>query len=256
MNAELLLNLKADTIDGVIQSLDRIISWSRQEKSRLGYFPALYRKVTVRVREGIEEGLFDDGQRMERLDVIFANRYLEAFEQYHICKDPVLSWKLVFDATKRWRPIVFQHLLLGMNAHIELDLGIAAAETADGGNLSDLQNDFDKINQILASLVNDVQMELSKVWPLLKLLDYAVGEADENLVKFGMKIARGDAWSVAQEISVLPKQKRALKIAELDHHVAEIGKMILNPGYIVRLVLFLIRIGELRSVPRIIEILQ
>ena len=173
MNPDLLLNLRADTIDGVIQSLDRIIVWAKSDKSRLGYFPALYRKVTIHVKQGIEDGLFDDGVRMARLDVIFANRYLEAFEQYQMCKDPSLSWKLAFDASKRWRPIVLQHLLLGMNAHIELDLGIAAAETASEGNLSDLKNDFYKINEILASLVNEVQVELAKVWPLLKLLDYA-----------------------------------------------------------------------------------
>ena len=256
MSTDLLLNLRADTIDGVVQSLDRIIAQSKRDKSRLGYFPSLYRKVTIHVKQGIIAGLFDDGERMERLDVIFANRYLAAFEQYQTCKDPALSWKLAFDAAKTWRPIVFQHLLLGMNAHIELDLGIAATETASGGKLSDLKDDFFKINEILVSLINEVQIELVEVWPLLKLLDNLAGTADENLAKFGMSIARGHAWDVAQEISVLPKQERASKIAELDRHIAEMGKMILNPGYFVRLILLLIRIGELRSVPGIIEILE
>jgi hypothetical protein len=256
MSTDLLLNLKADTIDGVVQSLDRIIAQSKRDKSRLGYFPSLYRKVTIHVKQGIIDGLFDDEERMERLDVIFTNRYLAAFEQYQTCKDPSLSWKLAFDASKRWRPIVFQHLLLGMNAHIELDLGIAAAEAVSGGKISDLKEYFFKINEILVSLINEVQLELVEVWPLFKLLDNLAGATDENLAKFGMKIARGHAWDVAQEVSVLPKQERALKIVELDRHVAEMGKMILNPGYFVGLVLFFIRIGELRSVPSIIEILE
>lgn len=76
-------NLKASTIDEVIASLDRIIEWSKRTKSRCGYFAALYRKVTCNVRDGIASGYFDDGERMERLDVIFANRYLEAFEAYY-----------------------------------------------------------------------------------------------------------------------------------------------------------------------------
>ena len=256
MSTDLLLNLKADTIDGVVQSLDRIIAQSKRDKSRLGYFPSLYRKVTIHVKHGILDGLFDDGERMARLDVIFANRYLAAFEQYQTCKDPSLSWKLAFDASKRWRPIVFQHLLLGMNAHIELDLGIAAAEAVSGGKLSDLKDDFFKINQILVSLINEVQRELVEIWPLLKLLDNLAGTADENLAKFGMNISRGHAWDVAQEISVLVNQERALKIAELDRHVSEIGKILWNPGYFIRLLLFFIRIGELRSVPSIIEILE
>ena len=71
--------MPADTIDEVVERLTEIVEWSRAANSRLGYFAALYRKVTVKVHEGIADGFFDEGDRMERLDVIFANRYLEAF---------------------------------------------------------------------------------------------------------------------------------------------------------------------------------
>ena len=76
------MNPNTATIDDVIQQLDDIIDWSQSHKSRLGYFAALYRKVTLKVKEGIADGYFGDGQRMERLDVTFAGRYLDAFEQY------------------------------------------------------------------------------------------------------------------------------------------------------------------------------
>ena len=69
--------MAATDIDGVIQQLDVIIDWAHRHKSRLGYFAALYRKVTLKVKEGISEGFFEDGERMERLDVVFANRYLD-----------------------------------------------------------------------------------------------------------------------------------------------------------------------------------
>jgi len=256
MKSDLPLNLKARTIDEVIHSLNRIIAWSKENKYRLGYFPALYRKVTIRVKTRIDEGAFADGKRMERLDVNFANRYLEAFEQYHSSKDLTLSWRLAFDSSKRWRPVVLQHLLTGMNAHIALDLGIAAAQTADKGKLEDLKGDFFKINNILVSLINEVQEELARVWPLLKLLDYAAGEADEYVAKFGMTISRGHAWNVAKGLSDLAPQDRIAKIAELDREVLKISKIILNPGYRVRAVLLLIRLGEIRSVPRIIEMLE
>jgi len=41
---------------------------------------------------------------------------------------PTESWVKAFDATEFWWLIVLQHLLMDMNAHINLDLGIAAAE--------------------------------------------------------------------------------------------------------------------------------
>jgi len=51
----------ARTIDEVIVHLDDIIARSIREQSRLGYFAALYRKVTVKVKEGIAQGRFEDG---------------------------------------------------------------------------------------------------------------------------------------------------------------------------------------------------
>jgi hypothetical protein len=80
------------TIDEVIEQLGSIIARSIQEQSRLGYFAARYRKVTIKVKEGIAEGRFDDGPRMERFDVTFANRYLGALNQFRNDKQPGSCW--------------------------------------------------------------------------------------------------------------------------------------------------------------------
>ena len=149
--------MEAKNIDQVVQQLDDIIDWSINSSSRLGYFAALYRKVTLKVKEGIGDGFFEDGERMENLDVIFANRYLEAFDQNQKKMKTTRSWQLAFEASNQWWPIVLQHLLLGMNAHINLDLGIAAARTSPGQAVHDIKTDFNKINQIPASLVEGVQ---------------------------------------------------------------------------------------------------
>ena len=71
--------MPATTIDQVLDQLDEIIEIARARSSRLGYFPALYRKVTARVRDAILAGRFEDGRRMEHMDVVFANRYIDAF---------------------------------------------------------------------------------------------------------------------------------------------------------------------------------
>jgi hypothetical protein len=59
--------LQAKTIIEVVQELDDIIDWTRSHNSRLGYFAGLYAKVTVKVKEGIADGFFADGERMARL---------------------------------------------------------------------------------------------------------------------------------------------------------------------------------------------
>jgi hypothetical protein len=46
------------TMDQVVGRLDAILADASTKRSRLGYFPALYRKMTVRVAQGIEDRFF------------------------------------------------------------------------------------------------------------------------------------------------------------------------------------------------------
>jgi hypothetical protein len=71
-------DMTPQTIDEVLMELDKIILRARNERDRLGFFATLYRNVTRNVKQGIAAGLFEDGPRMEKLDVTFANRYLAA----------------------------------------------------------------------------------------------------------------------------------------------------------------------------------
>jgi len=193
----------ARTIDEVITQLDDIIARCIQESSRLGYFAALYQRVTLKVKEGIAEGRFEDGPRMERLDVAFANRYLTALNQSRIGQQPYLSWLTSFKAAASWRPIILQQLLLAMNPHINLDLGIAAAETCPGDELPSLQHDFNEINDILAGLVGQVESEINEVSPWINLFDHIDPKADSAIINFSMDKARASAWDLATTLAPL-----------------------------------------------------
>ena len=247
--------MPATTIDEVLDALDTIIDRARRDESRLGYFPALYRKVTAEVKRGIAEGVFEDGPRMERLDVVFANRYLEAYEQYHNGTRPTRCWEIAFECGRRWRPIVLQHLLLGMNAHINLDLGIAAAQVAPGPEIESLRNDFFKINEILASLVEDVKWSLAEVWPALTLVNLVTDQTKDVLVNFRMGTARNGAWKTAQRLAALPEAEREAHIYALDHRMAVRARLLLTPGITASTVFFYIRLRERGSVPDIIDLL-
>jgi len=102
-----------DTIEEVLEALDTIIARALEEGSRVGYFAAVYRKVTAKIAEGIATGFFDDGERMERLDVTFADRYLSSLSRYQSGGMATKSWELALQATAASRPIMLQHLLVG-----------------------------------------------------------------------------------------------------------------------------------------------
>lgn len=249
-----LANLHASTIEEVIYSFDRIVEWSKENGNRAGYFAALYRKVTIKVKDGIASGFFENGERMEKLDVIFANRYLDAFEKYHAGQPVTQVWKLAFEITDQWFHIVLHHLMIGMNAHINFDLGIAAAETVDTKDLAKLKPDFDKINDVLASLVDEVENELGQIWPVFKWLDRFAGNLDERLADCGMAFARDRAWAFAEEVSASNDKSKTLDM--MDKKMTAIGRLFLSPGLVKNTVLFLIRIAERGNVARKISILE
>ncbi len=236
------------TIDEVISALEIIITDSEQNNDPAGYFAALYKKVTIRVKEGIASGYFDDGPRMEQLDVFFAKRYLQAYDAHMKNEAVSESWKKAFAISDQYWPIVLQHLLMGMNAHINLDLGLAAAEISRGKNLADLENDFNRINQILSSLVREVEGSLSLVWPALKYVLKWSGKIDDYLIDFSMKLARNGAWKFANEFSLIPENEKETAIVKRDQRVARKVYVILKPGLTATMALRIIRITERGSV--------
>jgi hypothetical protein len=245
----------AASIDEVIDRLSAIILWASDNQSRMGYFAALYRKVTISVRNGIQNGLFDDAKRMERLDVIFANRYLNAFEAFRADQPIAFSWRLACQSAGDYWPIVLQHLLLGMNAHINLDLGIATAATMRGKNIEAIHGDFNKINGVLASLVKEVSDELAEVWMTLRVLNRFLRNEEDAIINFSMRKARDEAWESAQRFAALADERWADAIAVQDRIALVIGGLVRRPNLFRDGVIRAIRLGEVSSVRKVIEIL-
>jgi len=232
------------TIDDVINILQDIINESIENKSPLGYFATLYQKVTIKVKEGIQNDYFDNNQRMEKLDIIFAKRYIDAYYNYKNNTPITSSWEKAFSITNKYWYIVLQHLLVGMNAHINLDLGIAAAEVSKGQNIQNLHDDFNKINEILSSLVNDVQDDLSKVYPFLKKILVWTKNVDDFLVDFSMELARNGAWDFAIELANTPASEFENAIQNRDIKITEKADLVISPGFIPQLIFMIIRISE------------
>lgn len=227
--------MAAKTIIEVISQLDGIVKTATSNSDRCGYFAALYKKVTIAVFNKIQSHYFDDNQRMERLDVVFANRYLEAFQQFKAKQKCTTSWQIAFDSSLSWQPMVIDHLFLGMNAHIGLDLGIATATIESGNQIQSIERDFNKINLILSDLVDEVKSDLYSMWPLSKVIsNLRIGKLEQAIADFSMGIAREAAWKVAQDLSVLPSEEAKTNyILTRDLAVTNFSKTLLNPpGYL------------------------
>lgn len=232
------------TINEVIECLDEIIETSKQEQCAIGLFTTLYREVTIQIKNGIITGLFQNPERMEKLDVIFANRYLKAYYQFKAGEKPSECWEFSFIKGEEYWSIVVQHLLLGINAHVNLDLGIACAQVSTPEDIMDLHSDYNQINAILSNLVEGVEKCLIEIWPTLTIILKLSGKIDNFFIDFSMKTARDGAWKYAKEFVLLPEDQREASIQERDLKVAKIARLVSNPGYLVSSVFKLIRLFE------------
>jgi hypothetical protein len=248
--------MQANSIDDVLRLLDGIIADCRAKSDPLGYFPALYRQVTLRVKQGIANGIFDNGPRMERFDALFASRYLTAYDLWRSGEQPTKSWQVAFQGMQSGKLIILQDLLVGINAHINLDLGVVAGETFQGAALQDFHDDFDKINQILGGLLPKVEATVDSFSPLLGLLAKIGGQDAIEVLDFSMNAARDDSWMHALLISMQPPASWPLTVQMIDDKVAFLGRLVAQPIGLVAQAVDLIRATESKDVPAIIDALN
>lgn len=247
----------ARSIDEVIARLDAIIETAIAERDRLGFFAVLYRTVTSAVKEGIEAGRFEDGPRMERLDVVFANRYLHAFDNHRRGAQPTQSWRVAFEAGSNSRVVILQHLLLGMNAHINLDLAIAASEVCPGDAVAGLEHDFNEINRVLAALETDVEQEVCSLSPWINRLDHIDPRVGRVVANFSIDKARAVSWHTAQRLAALSGSAREAAIDEIDAEVALLARLVERPiGALINLNLILVRLRETWDARKVITVLS
>ena len=213
------------TIDEVLVRLNALLDDAVRDAARIGYFVGLYERVTSNVRRAIiADTVFDDGPRMHRLDVVFANRFLEAWDTHVRGETPAESWAVAFSALDDPRALVIQHLMLGMNAHINLDLGVAAATIAPTPDaLTALRADFMRINDVLARLVRVVEDELCQICPPMQRLADKV-TVEERLFGFGLNASRDVAWKLAQDLVSAPPEGWPAIIATRDRLSAAAGR--------------------------------
>jgi hypothetical protein len=236
------------SIQEVLDRLDEEIESAVRKGSRTAYFAGLYRSVTQRVLDGVRAGRFEDAPRMELLDAVFANRYLTALGAYQRNERASRCWKSAFDASRSKRLTILQHLLLGMNAHINLDLGIAAAQVARGASLPALKRDFEEITKLLGEMLDDVQDRLKEVSPWMGLIDRLGGRSDEQVCSFCLDGSRDVAWRWAEKFSGLEATRLDRGIDHLDRAVCVLAHPIERPSLAVSAALAVVRAREVEDV--------
>lgn len=193
-------------VEGAIRRM-RDIEDELDTRDGVARFNAMYRAVTEAVRDELRDGRFEEPAFLSRLTVLFANLYLDAYEDAAGERREVPhAWAPLFD--QRHRPGVtgVQFALAGMNAHINYDLGIAVVDTCrelgvEPESGTPHHADYLTMNAVLARVAEQVKEDL--VTGLIGIADAALGRLDDVVSMWSVARARDAAWTHAETLTVL-----------------------------------------------------
>ncbi|MDO6519516.1 DUF5995 family protein [Zobellia uliginosa] len=240
----------------MLRQLDVIIDTTIATNSRMGLFAYVYRRTTAQILKEVELGNFEDNDRMVKFDVEFANFYLDAYRAYTNGLEVSRSWDFAFKNTIE--PLtILQHVMLGINTHINLDLAMAVSTVMRERELAEIENDYNTVNRILSDIVNEMQDRLGRVSPLLFMLDWAGKNSDEKIIDFSMAKAREVSWGNANLLWGLGVEHQGEAIKNIDAVVLKLSEFIKTPqSKIIDLLLSLIGRFEERNIGKVIATLR
>lgn len=203
-----------------------------------GHFPAMYARVTDRVRQAAAAGEFGDGEGMVRFARAFAGWYLRPRAGVEPASG---SWSAAWAVGGDRRLLIVQHLLLGINAHVNHDLGQVVVELADerdDRSLHGMRADFDTVNSVLAATMPDVLRDLGRS---SRWVNETAAWGADRWFHFSLETAREQAWRFARLTHPLDVDERRLAARELDELVRVLAFLITRP---VRPVRWLVPVGR------------
>jgi hypothetical protein len=210
-----------DAVVSRMRTLDRTLP----ERDGLAVFNRVYLAVTEEVDRRLDAGTFPDPEAAITLDVRFAERYLTVAEEG--C--PPACWRplLQFRRHPGVRPLQFA--LAGINAHIGHDLALAVVDTCRtlGCEPADLEDEFDRVGDLLVSMEEAVREDLMPGPDLLQIAD----PLTHLLGSWSLERARDATWSAARALWALRGlPDLAEEFADrLDAAVGFAGRILLTP---------------------------
>lgn len=171
-------------------------------------FAHTYYLMTTNMLSALKGEQFHDPDWVTRLLDRFAVYYFDALDKYE--KAPHNSpsiWRVAFEVAENPEAFVVQHLLLGVNAHINFDLSSSLIDvmreewsSLDAGKKRQRYEDHTRVNKIIATTFDDAQeLVIARYSPSLDRLMQASWAFDELMVSSLINAWREQAWQQAAE---------------------------------------------------------
>ncbi|MGP4009458.1 DUF5995 family protein [Streptomyces sp. 4N124] len=214
-----------DTVVSRMRALDATLP----PRDGLAVFNRVYLTVTEAVERRIDAGRFPDARAAIMLDVRFAERYLAAVDAVADGGRPPACWRPLFQYRHHPGVRPLQFALAGINAHVGHDLALAVVDACRtlGCEPAELEDEFDRVGDLLVSLEERIREDLMPGPDLLQIAD----PLTHLLGSWSLERARDATWSTARALWAL---RELPDVAEefterLDAVVGFAGRMLLTP---------------------------
>ena len=189
------------SIDALIGRMEALLGPLQEARDARRFFHATYLRTTRAVRDALRAGLFADPQWVERWDVAFADRYLDALIADSGGAAVPKPWAVAFRAAREQPSApALRHVLLGMNAHINYDLPqallavISPGEFADPAVTARRRADHQRIDEVLSRQVGAEDAELARAGAPRSRTDVLLGPANQAATRRFLREARAKVW--------------------------------------------------------------
>ncbi|ANS63862.1 hypothetical protein SLINC_1638 [Streptomyces lincolnensis] len=215
-------------VDAVVSRM-RALGAALPAGDGIAVFNRVYLAVTEAVDRRIDSGRLGDARAAITLDVRFAERYLAAVETVADERRPPACWRPLFQFRRHPGVRPLQFALAGINAHIGHDLALAVVDTCRtlGCEPADVEDEFDRVGDLLVSLEERIREELMPGPDLLQVAD----PLTHLLGSWSLERARDATWTAARALWALRGMPDvAGEFTErLDAAVGLAGRMLLTP---------------------------
>lgn len=193
-------------------TLGRMVSlsshWEREADRRFAFLKC-YGMMTDNMLSALDHHRFVDSDWVHVLIEHFADYYFRALDSF--TQDEAVSprvWQLTFRAAQQSDLQLVQHLLLGVNAHINYDLVFAVVDlltpewkvsspTLRAGRYQD----YCLVNEIIGRTIDEVQDEiLEQDNQVMRYLDFALINFDEWVISRVITNWRDQVWNLAIQL--------------------------------------------------------
>ncbi|GGY77539.1 hypothetical protein GCM10010300_21910 [Streptomyces olivaceoviridis] len=215
-------------VDAVVARM-RALDAALPPRDGVAVFNRVYLAVTEEIDRRLDAGEFPDPRAATALDVRFAERYLAAVDAADADRRPPACWRPLFQFRRHPGVRPLQFALAGINAHIGHDLALAVVDACHtlGCEPADLEDEFDRVGDLLVSLEERIREDLMPGPDLFQIAD----PLTHLLGSWSLERARDATWAAARALWAL---RHCADVVEefterLDAAVGFAGRMLLTP---------------------------